>query len=268
MRVAREETWGSFWAKKLRIDFFDGKWDQYTSNADSRAAWLQGTFGLDKTKPILSCGCGEGGHELALARRGYEIKGIDVEPTFVQFANQRAAAEGLSATFDVGDLRTIDLGTEQYGAVVSFDTFGLMSRDEEDKLVGKMARATGDSGIVLIDNLILECWTPKALQPSASTEPYDRWWKMHDGELATSSRVDEASRTQFIDLMFVDNGGDRIVLRDPYDRTRASHTGVERYLYEQNELSSVMSGYGLKTHVYPHQRYGCFMVAGRKQFQV
>src|SRR5438477_349480 len=34
-------------------------------------------FGLDPTRSILDLGCGTGGHAIPLARRGYEVVGVD-----------------------------------------------------------------------------------------------------------------------------------------------------------------------------------------------
>ena len=65
--IRREESWDGFWAKLLRIDMFEGQWEAYRKVADSRAEWLEKTFGLQKDRPVLSLACGEGGIELALA---------------------------------------------------------------------------------------------------------------------------------------------------------------------------------------------------------
>jgi SAM-dependent methyltransferase len=54
--------------------------------------------------PIADLGCGPGAHTLALARRGYDVVGVDGSPRMVEVARTRAGRDGVNATFDVHDL--------------------------------------------------------------------------------------------------------------------------------------------------------------------
>ena len=53
--------------------------------------------------PILDVGCGPGAHSVAMARRGYDVLGIDVSPRMVQVARARAGREGADVRFQVVD---------------------------------------------------------------------------------------------------------------------------------------------------------------------
>ena len=55
--------------------------------------------------PVADLGCGPGAHALALARRGYDVVGVDGSPRMVQVARRRAARDAAVATFDVYDVR-------------------------------------------------------------------------------------------------------------------------------------------------------------------
>ena len=55
--------------------------------------------------PVADLGCGPGAHALALARRGYQVVGVDGSPRMVQAARTRAARDQADATFDVHDVR-------------------------------------------------------------------------------------------------------------------------------------------------------------------
>jgi SAM-dependent methyltransferase len=61
----------------------------------------------DSDGPILDLGCGTGRVAVALARRGYKVRGLDREPAFVAALNDRA--QGLVATGSVGDAREFAL---------------------------------------------------------------------------------------------------------------------------------------------------------------
>lgn len=54
--------------------------------------------------PVADLGCGPGAHALALARRGYEVVGVDGSPRMVEVARARAARDGVGARFDVHDV--------------------------------------------------------------------------------------------------------------------------------------------------------------------
>lgn len=54
--------------------------------------------------PIADLGCGPGSHALALARRGYDVIGVDGSPRMVDVARTRAAQDEIDATFEVHDV--------------------------------------------------------------------------------------------------------------------------------------------------------------------
>src|SRR5215469_9552166 len=54
--------------------------------------------------PVADLGCGPGAHALALARRGYDVTGVDGSPRMVQAARAQAAREQAAAAFVVSDV--------------------------------------------------------------------------------------------------------------------------------------------------------------------
>jgi SAM-dependent methyltransferase len=54
--------------------------------------------------PVADLGCGPGAHALALARRGYDVIGVDAAPRMVQAARARAARDQVDVRFDVHDV--------------------------------------------------------------------------------------------------------------------------------------------------------------------
>lgn len=63
---------------------------------------------------VLDAGCGPGRLAGALARRGHEVWGVDVDPVLVEAAE----ADHPGPTYRVADLSTLDLGTEPFDLVV------------------------------------------------------------------------------------------------------------------------------------------------------
>src|SRR5438552_17237830 len=54
--------------------------------------------------PVADLGCGPGAHALALARRGYDVVGVDGSPRMVEVARTRAARDEVDTTFEVHDV--------------------------------------------------------------------------------------------------------------------------------------------------------------------
>jgi SAM-dependent methyltransferase len=54
--------------------------------------------------PVADLGCGPGAHALALARRGYDVVGVDGSPRMVAVARARAERERVEARFEVHDV--------------------------------------------------------------------------------------------------------------------------------------------------------------------
>lgn len=54
--------------------------------------------------PVADLGCGPGAHALALARRGFDVVGLDGSPRMVEVARARAERDDLDATFEAHDV--------------------------------------------------------------------------------------------------------------------------------------------------------------------
>src|SRR5262249_56230565 len=54
--------------------------------------------------PVAALGCGPGAHARALARRGYDVVGVDGSPRMVEVARARAERDEAAARFDVHDV--------------------------------------------------------------------------------------------------------------------------------------------------------------------
>jgi len=60
-------------------------------------------------RTILDVGCGTGGHAVPLAKRGYEVTGIDVSRVMIDKARENARNNKVEISFDVMDIRKLQL---------------------------------------------------------------------------------------------------------------------------------------------------------------
>ena len=98
---------------------------------------------------ILDVGCGTGRHSFELARRGFEVHGIDISERFIEIA--QGAVDSL-ATFERVDARAMEFESE-FDAVICLcqGAFGMMTADgEDDAVVAGMSRALRPGGRVAL----------------------------------------------------------------------------------------------------------------------
>jgi len=101
---------------------------------------------------VLDLCCGQGRHSLELARRGFQVVGVDLSEALLYAARKRAESEGLSVTFLRCDMREIDFADEFDAVINMFTSFGyLESEAEDEKVLGKVAQALKSGGKFLLD---------------------------------------------------------------------------------------------------------------------
>ena len=101
---------------------------------------------------ILDLGCGTGNHSLPLARRGYEMTGVDLSADMVALARRKAEGAGIRARFETGDVRTVDLGERFDAAIILFAVLGYLTSDEDVAAgLANIRRHLRPGGVLVID---------------------------------------------------------------------------------------------------------------------
>jgi SAM-dependent methyltransferase len=118
---------------------------------DEQVAWIQDVILSGKTVKVLDVCCGPGLYAHRLARRGYEVSGIDYSPASIEYAEAEARREGLAATYQHRDVRTGDYG-DGYGlAFIIFGEFNTFRPDDGRAVLDNMYRALAPGGVVLLE---------------------------------------------------------------------------------------------------------------------
>jgi magnesium-protoporphyrin O-methyltransferase len=114
------------------------------SMRETIASWLPQDL---RGARVLDAGCGTGALSVALARRGADVVGVDVSPTLVALANERAPQDVAlgRATFVVGDM--LDPAHGLFDYVVAMDSLIHYEGVDIARMVSAMA-ARAKSGVI------------------------------------------------------------------------------------------------------------------------
>ena len=80
---------------------------QYGKRDANWVAKILKKFDLHRGK-VLELGCGNGRVCIPLAKKGYEVTGVDISPMYIEDARKMAKRNKVIARFLVGDIREID----------------------------------------------------------------------------------------------------------------------------------------------------------------
>lgn len=125
------------WYRKIwTLDIQDQSWVEDTKR---QADFLIEKLGLKGGERILDLACGFGRHSLELARRGFDVTGIDITPDYIHYAAEQAEKEHLPARFICSDVRSADYENE-FDAVLNMadGAIGYLENDEENLKIFKV----------------------------------------------------------------------------------------------------------------------------------
>ena len=119
----------------------------FTKGTEQEVEFLVDALGLEPGERVLDVGCGPGRHALAFAGRGIEVVGVDLSDDFIALARDAAAADGVPARFEVGDVRELAHDGE-FDAVVCLcqGGFGLLGGRDESRAFERIAAALNPGG--------------------------------------------------------------------------------------------------------------------------
>ena len=113
---------------------------------------LEALLALRPPLRILDLPCGQGRHAIELARRGYDVTGVDLSPFLLKVAEERARADGIRLHWLEGDMRQPIAG-ERFDIVLNlFTSLGYFADEADDrKVVDAAAAMLGPGGRFLLE---------------------------------------------------------------------------------------------------------------------
>jgi SAM-dependent methyltransferase len=117
----------------------------------AQVTFLERELALAPGARILDIGCGHGRHANELARRGYDVLGVDLVLGFLEKARDAARRDGLAARYALGDVRGLGEVASFDHAICLFDAFGFLDDEGNEAQLAAVAAALRPGGALLLD---------------------------------------------------------------------------------------------------------------------
>jgi SAM-dependent methyltransferase len=114
--------------------------------AESQERVISSFLGPVDGRSVLDVGTGTGRAAISLARRGARVTGVDASPEMLRVARDRAAAERLDVTFDVGDAHRLLYQDRAFDCAVSLRV--LMHTPDWRQCLAELCRVADDRVVV------------------------------------------------------------------------------------------------------------------------
>ncbi len=144
--------------------WYEALFENYAKKYDQEC-FVQGTIGecdfieqelrFNKFARILDIGCGTGRHAIELTKRGYNVVGIDLSKSQLDWAKEKAKQEGLKIDFQQHDGRNLPFEEEFDLAIMLCEGgFSLMETDEMNfEILKNATKALKDNGKFIFTTL-------------------------------------------------------------------------------------------------------------------
>lgn len=224
---AEEEGKKAWWEGYFGPDYSLLYPDKDAASGEAEAPRIAAALAIAPGAKLIDFGCGNGRHALALARRGFEVTGVDFSRHLLEQATRAREAEGISAHFLLADLRNLPIETlPPFDAATSlFTSFGFFSEEENEAVARGMAACLAPGGRLLLD------LGNRALLESVNGQ---RIWSRRPGGYLLDEFAYDADTHRF--------QGRRILLVDGEERPYE----FEHRAYSEPEIRALLRKVGLR----------------------
>jgi SAM-dependent methyltransferase len=195
------------------------------------AAWLV-ERGILPGADMLDAGCGTGRYAIELARRGYDVHGIDLSPELIAVAESAMTGASGRVSFAVGDL--LDLPRARYDGILCRGVLNdIIDDDARDAAFRSFAQALRPEGVLILD---VREWN--ATVERKTREPLFRKRVATDrGELT------------FTSVTTLDHEQQQLIISEQHELAEPGRTRVSDYRFvmrcwERDELDVLLSRHG------------------------
>ena len=116
-----------------------------------------------KTGTLLELGCGAGNLSLSFAQLGYEVTGVDIAPTAIDWAKDNAAEANVQVTFLQNDVLTLpDIADASFDIALDGHCFHCIIGTDRAQFLQSAHRILKPNGVLVINTMCNE--VPKTVE--------------------------------------------------------------------------------------------------------
>jgi SAM-dependent methyltransferase len=116
---------------------------------------------------VLELGCGNGySASLLMARKGFEVSGVDISRTAIAWAQELFIAEGVRGTFLVGDVGGMMpfFGENAFDVVIDGSCLHCLIGDQRSRCLAEVRRILRHAGLFIVSSM---CGAPRSDEAKA-----------------------------------------------------------------------------------------------------
>ncbi len=144
------------WYEKL-FENYANKYEEevFTRGTEGECDFIEKEAGFNRQIRILDIGCGTGRHAVEMARRGYNMTGVDLSDNMLGKAREKAKEQNVTVDFQRQDARNLPFNEEFDLAVMLCEGgFPLMETDEMNfEILKSAARSLKENGKLIFTTL-------------------------------------------------------------------------------------------------------------------
>lgn len=149
MLKVEEKKWDEFWAYHWRVTELHKipgifEWDRKLVN------FIEHVLDLTPGAKILDLACGGGDQAKIFAEKSYDVLGLDIVPSLVEYAQKQFEKEGLKGEFQVADMTKLNYNEEFDAVLILSGSFGFFDDDVNLDVLGRIQKALKPGGKVFI----------------------------------------------------------------------------------------------------------------------
>jgi SAM-dependent methyltransferase len=142
--------------ERQRAVWSAGDWPAIAPTIAHASSVVVEKLGVGPGHDYLDVATGSGTAAILGARRGARTTALDFVPDLVRAATERAAAEGVEATFVEGDAQDLPFDDDSFDRVSS--VFGAMFAPDQERAAAELVRVCRPGGLIAV-----AAWTPEGI---------------------------------------------------------------------------------------------------------
>lgn len=227
------------------------QWEKYLYHLLKSQGVTRGT--------VVDLGCGTGSITELLARRGYDMIGIDYSPDMLAVAQNKMYEKGQSILYLLQDMTEFQLAGQVQAMVSICDSMNYILEDEDLKKVFAQAACYLESGGVFIFDMNTEYKYAEIMGDNTIAE------NQEDSSFIWENFYDKEQQINEYDLtLFIREEGDLYRKEEEFHYQRAYSLELVKDLMKQGGLAFV-AAYDAFTEEAPHEKSERIYVIGKKE---